>query len=127
MCARRLPSDRRIAVVLAHGATVLIVGQAAVFYGLVLRARLALGRWPEPHRPDPKDLDFGVHSTIAVLGVIGAGVSPILAVMLLAAARARGLSRRHAYAAALTFGACYLMGILLVRADPGRFGEWLLD
>ena len=127
MRSRRLPSDRGIAVVLAHSATILIVVQAAVFYGLVLRARLALGRWPEPYRPDPKDLDFGVHSTVAVIGAIGVGVSPILAVMLLGAAHALGLSRRHVYAAALTFGACYLMGILLVRADPGRFGEWFLD
>ena len=40
-----------------------------LFTAFVLRARLALGYWPSPYRPDPKDLDLGIHYTATLAGM----------------------------------------------------------
>ncbi len=84
-----------MAVVLARASTATILVQLALFYGFVLRARFALGRWPEPYRPDPKQLGFSVHSVVVILGGFLTVLTPALAVVLLAAARALGLPRQH--------------------------------
>jgi hypothetical protein len=54
-------------------------------------------------------------------------LSPALAIVLLAAARALGLSRRHLRVAAVAFGVAYLGALAVFHLDPGRFGEWFLD
>jgi len=41
-----------------RGAPVIPWGAILALYGLVLHARLYLGRWPYPYRPDPKTLPF---------------------------------------------------------------------
>ena len=50
------------------GARVLATLWFAAFWLFVLRARLALGRWPFPYDPDPKDLGFFIHYYFLVLG-----------------------------------------------------------
>jgi hypothetical protein len=92
-----------------------------------LRARLLLGRWPEPYRPDPKDLDVGAHAGIAMLGGLYVIVSPAVAIVLLGAAKLLGLSRRELLVAAVVYGVCYAAALATLRIDPGHFGEWLMD
>jgi hypothetical protein len=122
-----LPSERTLALVLAHAPTAMVLGQLAVFYGLVLRARLALGRWPRPNLPDPKEIDFPVHAVVTIVGGFFTVLTPVLAVILLGAARALGLPRPQLRASAVAFGLCYLAGVALYVADPGGFGEWFRD
>ena len=116
-----------LAVLLAHIPTATVIVQLVLFYGFVLRARLALGRWPEPYRPDPKELNFQFHYGVVTLGGMVTGLMPLLAIVLLAAANALGLPRKRLFAAAVVFGACYLGGVALCVVDPGAFGDWFLD
>ena len=51
---------------------------ALAFSAFVLRARLALGRWPAPNRPDPADPGFGVHQMALLLGEPGLFVLPFV-------------------------------------------------
>jgi hypothetical protein len=123
----RLLPKQTIAVVLAHGPAATILVQLALFYGFVVRTRLALGRWPEPYRPDPKELDFPVHYSVVALGGFLTVLTPLLAVLLFAAAKVLGLPRNRRLAAAVIFVVCYLGVVVLCLVDPGAFGEWFLD
>ena len=63
-----------------------------LLFGLfVLRARLALGRWPAPYQPDPKDLGFEFHHAAIVAGIplMFTAVLCVTALTLLAADRPR--------------------------------------
>ncbi len=101
------------------------VGYLALFYSFVLRARLALGYWPQPYQPDPKELGFGIHYMAALLGLPLWMVSP-LAVLLLVILLPRS-ERRHAAAPVLVFALTYLAAWLVLRADPGAFVSWFAD
>jgi hypothetical protein len=122
-----VPSDRKIALALAHAATGLIVGQGVVFYGLVVRARLELGEWPRPHPPDPVALPFRVHANIAAIGGGLVFFSPLLAVILVSAARGLGLSRSRLFAAVVAYVVSYVAAMAVYVFDPGGFGAWFLD
>ena len=94
----------------------------------VLRARLALGRWPAPSDPDPKDLGFSVHYLItlfsphlAILAVVALAVSVLAALVRFPRLRREGL-------AAFLLGAAFLIGsVILHRTDPAGFSSWLID
>jgi len=73
------------------------------FVGFVLRARVALGRWPAPNRPDPADLGFGVHHMALLLGEPGLFVLLFVLLLMVGLLRrspggcrtARGFGSRH--------------------------------
>jgi hypothetical protein len=96
-----------------------------LFYSFVLRAQLALGYWPQPYQPDPKDLDFGLHYAAVLLGRPLWMVSPA-AVLLVVALQPR-FGRRKLVLPALVFGLLYLAAWLVLRMDPGAFGHWFAD
>ena len=48
-----------------------------MFYSVVLRARVALGRWPTPNNPDPKALGYVFHAAVIDLSFLVAVTSPI--------------------------------------------------
>ena len=100
-------------------------GYLALFYSFVLRARLALGTWPQPYQPDPKELGFGVHHAAVLLGLPLWMVSP-MAVLLLVALQPR-FGRRKIVLPVLVFGLLYLVAWLVLRMDPGSFGYWFAD
>ena len=100
-------------------------GYLILFYSFVLRARLALGHWPQLYQPDPKDLDFGIHYAAVLLGLPLWMVSPA-AVLLLVALQPR-LGRRKIVLPVLVFGLLYLVVWLVLRMDPRSFGYWLAD
>lgn len=92
------------------------------FAAFALRARLALGRWPTPYRPDPKDLGFDVHYLAVVLG------------LLVALSAAYGLlvatlvwRRRELLVATATAVAGVLIAAAIARADPLQLVTWFLD
>lgn len=101
------------------------LGYLALFYSFVLRARLALGYWPQPYQPDPKELGFGIHYMAALLGLPLWMASP-LAVLLLVILLPRS-ERRHAAAPVLVFTLTYLATWLVLRADHGAFVSWFAD
>ena len=100
-------------------------GYLILFYSFVLRAQLALGYWPQPFQPDPKDLDFGMHYAAVLLGQPLWMFSPI--VILLFIVLPSRLGRRKIILPVLVFGLLYLVAWLVLRMDPGAFGYWFAD
>jgi hypothetical protein len=96
-------------------------------YAFVLRARLALGRWPSPYQPDPKDLGFGAHhAAIALLlsASMLAGAPVLLALFI------RGHAQLSVRRWLVGLG-LYALGFALILGmawlDPGHFIEWYFD
>lgn len=101
------------------------LGYLALFYSYVLRARLALGVWPRPYQPDPKDLGFDLHYLAVLLALPVWFISPILLLIwLLLWPRGR---RKALLWPFLAFLLIWLLGWLLLRLDPGQFGTWFMD
>jgi hypothetical protein len=100
----------------------------AAFWLFELRARLALGRWPFPYEPDPKDLGFFVHYYFLVLGFAWVPASIITLLVVVGsswrAMRANGARPLFAAGAAV---ATYAAIIAFARYDPGGFFAWLGD
>ncbi len=104
----------------------------ALFGLFVLRARLALGYWPRPYHPDPKDLGFDLHYLLVFFPLFhpwGHAAFVTSPIAVLAATLAHLLvPRRGERIAAMT---CFLSGSaalwLLLGEDPGSFVEWFLD
>lgn len=119
---------RRLALVLVHSCSALIVLQLGNFYGFVLRARLALGVWPAPYRPDPKELGFDAHYDIVVRGGLPVLFIPLVAPLLFAVAKhVLGLPRLDLLRAARILAFCFVGFLALFFLDPGDFGEWFRD
>ncbi len=97
------------------------------FYSFVARARLALGVWPQPYRPDPKDLGFVLHHELVWLLLGAALLSPValgLSLLLRRTALLRGRPVRRALS---VFAVGYLLVCFALVKDPGAFLEWLAD
>jgi hypothetical protein len=123
--AVRMQSERRIGWWLAQAPWLVVLAQIASFYAYVLRARLAFGAWPSPHRLDR--LDLSIHATLLALGGLATALTPALAIVLLSAARTLGVERRILRTSAGTFVAVYTVWLILLTVDPGHFGQWFLD
>jgi hypothetical protein len=123
----RVPLQPRIAFALAHAATAWIIAQTVTFYAFVVRARLALGRWPSPYRPDPATLGFGMHQDVVFYGAFGVILLPPMLVILLAAAKKLGSPRKDLIVAAVIFAVSYCAWWALIFLNPGGFGEWFMD
>lgn len=98
------------------------------FWHFVLRACWALGRWPTPYNPDPKDLGFDFHHAALVIGVPGMWVATIalLPVVALNYRPLRAAGARPLWAIATAMGSCALI-IVLARLDLGWFFYWFAD
>ena len=97
-------------------------------YGLYLRARLALGVWPRPYHPDPKDLAFyGEHAFLVHGSAIAMLLSPLAFLVVQSfrpfAPRERRVVRRTGAA----FAVLYVLTIVFARADPWHVLTWFLD
>ena len=98
-----------------------------LFYSFVLRARVALGRWPSVYNPDPKDLGF-LHYLVVFYSLLAALLSvPLLIVVALVA-----WYRQPKMGWQLGFAFAFCVGVLvgsmyLYRLDPGAFSEWFMD
>lgn len=102
-----------------------LVWMASV-YLFVLRARLHLGFWPEPSRPDPKDLGFTVHHAVNWFG-LAMVPGAVLAAVVLAVVGSR-LGWRTKVWPSLSLATVSLVAVVATgRLDPGRFFEWFVD
>ena len=98
----------------------------AAFWSFVLRARVAIGYWPAPYRPDPQDLGFDIHHFLLVAGMPLALTAAILAPALFLWPRAAGRSRPQVVAALLALGGGAIL-IVWGQTDPGSFLYWFGD
>lgn len=96
-------------------------------YGFVVRARLALGVWPQPYCPDPKDLGFEFHHMGCWLLLEAAIVSPAALVLCLLIHQCSSLRDRPAGKPLLGYFVGYAVLWALFVADPGSFFEWYGD
>lgn len=100
----------------------------ATFWLFVLRARLALGRWPAPYNPDPKDLGFDLHYYALLLGIAGifSATFTLLIVTALCWREMKTAGARPLLAASV---ACVTLTatIVVARSDPGWFFAWFGD
>ena len=103
------------------------VSGLVVMYGYVLRARIALGEWPRPYRPDPKDLGFSLHHGLAGVFLLVAVLSPIAFAACLLLRRRDTPRVRHRGTAIAVFATGYALLWLLAWTDPGGFIAWYAD
>ncbi len=101
---------------------------ALAFWSFVLRARLALGYWPYPYNPDPKDLGFPLHYMLVLAGMPLTFTAVAMA-LILTMVFYRRLRLDHARPALAAIVGVLGIACLLIwgRADPGRFLAWLGD
>ncbi len=103
-------------------------GWLSLFGVFVVRARLALGYWPTPYHPDPKQVGLDLHYTALVLGMpaMFAAIA-CLGVLALASWRHRR-ERDGRPALALLVGLVNLaLTIAIARWDPHGLFTWLGD
>jgi hypothetical protein len=94
-----------------------------VFAMFVVRTRLALGRWPAPYAPDPKDLGFALHHGVLLAGMPLMIVAVVAATVL--AVIGGNSSRRWSIPLVALAGLATV--VLLARLDPGYLFTWLGD
>jgi hypothetical protein len=125
MAAGLSPRAARVAV---WGLGFLPILWFAAFWLFVLRARLALGRWPSPYDPDPKDLGFSIHYYFLVLGFawVPAAIITLLVVAGLSLRAMRAAGARPWFAASVAV-VTYTVIIAFARYDPGWFFAWFGD
>lgn len=96
-----------------------------LLFGLfILRTRVALGRWPAPYQPDPKDLGFVFH-----YAALMAGMPLMFAAMLTVTAAtlfARDRTRRNWLIPIVALTGLTIT-IALAQIDPGLLFTWLGD
>ena len=101
---------------------------AVAFWAFVLRARIALGYWPDPYRPDPKDLAFPIHYIVLLLGMPLTFTAVAMALILTVVFYRRLRHDRGRPVLAALVGVLGVVGLLIWgRTDPGRFLAWLGD
>ncbi len=98
----------------------------ASVYLFVLRARFHLGFWPEPSRPDPKNLGFAVHHAVNWFG-LATVPGAIVAAVVLAVVESRIGRRTKAWPVLSLAAVSFVAVIATGRLDPGRFFEWFVD
>ena len=98
----------------------------ATFELFVLRAYLAIGRWPYYGHPDPKDLGFDIHHTLIWLGMLSTYFSPALLPPALVLHWSLARPKERA-AGCLLFAATYAAFWTGAFDPSGRFGEWFAD
>jgi hypothetical protein len=102
------------------------LGWLGLFYSFVLRARVTLGFWPTPYRPDPQELGFTLHHLAIDLGmvVLPVAVLSVLALVLLVPSLAKG---RRNWSALVLAVVSLGLAIALAQLDPGHYFEWFAD
>ena len=96
-----------------------------LLFGLfIVRARLALGRWPAPYQPDPKDLGFDLHHG-AILAGMPVMIAAVLGVTMLTLVVHPRPGRQWVVPLAAVTGLAAV--IALARIDPGHMFMWIGD
>ncbi len=97
-----------------------------VLFGVfILRARIALGRWPVPYQPDPNELGFDLHYMALVAGFPLMFVTTLCAIVLTVFVQHD--QPRHTWLIRLTALTSLVVVIALARTDPSYVFTWLGD
>jgi hypothetical protein len=96
-----------------------------LFGVFILRARIALGRWPAPYQPDPNELGFHLHYMALVAGFPLMFVAPLCAVVLTVLVEHD--RPRYMWLIRLTALTSLIVVIALARTNPGYIFTWLGD
>lgn len=99
-----------------------------MFYSFVMRAYFALGRFPSPYKPDPKDFDFYFHMWFILLStllVFSALVPWVYATSVIR--REQVVSKKFVIANIIIYVTTLLLFFSVLVFDPGRYIEWFLD
>jgi hypothetical protein len=94
-----------------------------LFYGFVLRSYLALGQWPRPYLPDPKELGFVWHHALISISFPLMFVLPLVFAVLVTHDQAKSWRGWGVAFFVVSFAAWFLV----VRLDPGQFIYWFMD
>lgn len=98
----------------------------ALVHLFVLRESLRLGSWPEPSRPDPKDLGFTIHHAANGFGLATVPGAIVASVVL--GVVGSGIGWRTRAWPALPLAAVSLAAVVAAgRPDPGRFFDGCMD
>lgn len=114
-----------------------VAGWLALFWSLVLRARLTLGYWPHPtsgnplvgeYRPSPLDpKTFDTHYTMVLSwGAVAAVLVPVTLLLIAASVPSREL-RQPAVVVSAFFIATALAACTILLDPIHHFGEWFID
>jgi hypothetical protein len=95
-------------------------------YTFFIRARLALGYWPSPYKPDPKDLAFDVHHAIIWQLFTYVPLTAVAWLLLLPLWRQLTIPSRFTPRLLLFLLSWTIWWTLLLR-DPGEIMEWFCD
>lgn len=99
-----------------------------LFYTFVIRAYFALGRFPRPYRPDPKELGFNIHMILIYLSIVLTlvGALPWLAVTI-ASWFKKSFDKKFLLIANIIYIISLIGFVIFFKFDPGRFMEWFMD
>ena len=124
---RRLDWYNVVTHLIFWGITLVPLAWILAFYGYVLRARIALGYWPQPYRPDPKDLDFVLHGAALFYAIPVVACWPAVWVCVPVWWGLRHRGRRSIWASTALFWLSYALWWVVIRCDPGQYVEWFFD
>jgi len=103
------------------------VAGLVMLYSFAVRARLALGEWPLPYSPDPKDLGFAIHHGAVAVLLTAAIASPIALGVWFLVRRSAALRERPKTFSMGLYLVAYAALWLLFVGDPGSIFEWYGD
>jgi hypothetical protein len=121
----RDPQLRKPVTVCLAAALALPLTFPIALYSFALRARLALGYWPSPYHPDPKDLGFDIHYLVVIGSIMVMLLSPLV---LLAVVAFRPLSfreRSYVQRVGMPFATLYVLMIVFARSSTML--SWFFD
>lgn len=98
-----------------------------LFYAFVLTVRQALGYWPTPNQPDPKQLGLDLYYYSSMMLLVVAYLSPLAVAAILALRLVLPRDRPQMLAALVAFAITYSFFVALQSFDPGGFFGWFFD
>jgi hypothetical protein len=111
---------------LLHGMSSVPLAIVSLLYLLVIHARLYLGYWPMPYRPDPKPLPFFEYYAWSMGFLLYLFVPACIVWLVLFVMRLR-FRRPLGFISMVLLILPWLMIIIVVFFDPGRCLEWFCD
>ena len=103
----------------------------ALFYSLVLHARLSIGEWPRRSGMDVNDLSeisilFGLHAILVFLAVVMTSLTPVAWIALLSQAHLLPSLRNYCLRF-IMFIACLATTLWIGFNDPGNYLDWFFE
>jgi hypothetical protein len=121
----RDPQLRKPVTVCLAAALTLPLTFPIALYSFALRARLALGYWPSPYRPDPKDLGFDIHSYVVIASILLMLLSPLALLAVVAFRPLSARERRYVQRIGVPFATLYVLTIVFARSSTTL--TWFVD